>query len=164
MLRTLAQWLQRGIQFVAGPQYPIRPTMADRLFGGFCLLAGGVYLLLLVWPILTAPQPDPLPADQPGDMKLGLDLAQRSQIFERLAAHRVHDGPKAQRAFAGQAWSAEDMRSENERRHAHALARRHRLPIQTIYLILDEGIRRGWPGPQGQPLSASTPPLNPRRK
>jgi hypothetical protein len=164
MLSKLAQWLQRGIQFVAGPQAPRQPTLADRLFGGFCLLAAGLYLLLVIWPIITAPPPDPLPADQPGDVVVGLKLAQRSLIFKRLAAHREHDSRRAQRAFAGKPWSIEDMRSENERRHAHDLARRYRVPIQTIYLILDEGIRRGWPGPQGQPLSARTPPLKPRRR
>ena len=41
---------------------------------------------------------------------------------------------------------------------------RYGLTMSQVYLILDEGIRGRWPGPDGQPLDPHTVPLNPRRK
>jgi hypothetical protein len=33
-----------------------------------------------------------------------------------------------------------------------------------VYLVLDEGIQKGWAGQYGKPLRATTPPLNRRRE
>ena len=49
-----------------------------------------------------------------------------------------------------------------ERALAQSLATRHGLSLSQVYLILDEGIRDKWPGPDGEPLIATTPPQDPR--
>jgi hypothetical protein len=40
------------------------------------------------------------------------------------------------------------------------MAGKYRISLTQAYLILDEGIRNKWPGPDGTPLPATTPPLD----
>jgi hypothetical protein len=105
-----------------------------------------------------------LPADR-GDVRFGLPLEKRRQIFTELAAAEPQARVEGVRAFNGPGleWSAEDHRGGFERREIAAVMTRHRVTMTQAYLVLDEGIRSKWPGPDGQPLKATVTPLHPRR-
>lgn len=101
-----------------------------------------------------------------GDARFGVPLETRKAIFLDLATAERAARAEGHRRFPGPdlAWSAEDHRAAFERKEVARLAGAHGLNITQIYLILDQGIRNHWPGPDGEPLDATTVPLNPRRK
>jgi hypothetical protein len=70
----------------------------------------------------------------------------------------------AANTWKGHLWSREDDRGHYERVKMRELAARYEGTLTQMYLILDEGIRNKWPGPDGQPLPATTPPWDPRTK
>jgi len=109
--------------------------------------------------------PPSLPPDQ-GDVRFGVPLRVRKEIFATLAAAEPQSRVKGVQSFNGPGleWSAEDHRGAFERQDVAAAAQRHGLTLTQVYLILDEGIRERWPGPDGAPLNSKTVPLNPRRK
>lgn len=111
----------------------------------------------------TAPVP-PVPGDAAGDVRFGLPVAERRAIFTRVVRGEPGYRRLAESRFAPHAFSVNDDRAWGEMHDARALDReRDDLTLSQIYLILDEGIRRHWPGPDGQPLRATVPPLDPRR-
>lgn len=116
-------------------------------------------------PLVTAKPPPPLPPDS-GDTRFGVPLATRKKVFEELAAAEPNGRAEGKKGFPGYelAWSAEDHRGAFERQKAAELASRYHLSLTQVYLILDEGIRERWPGPDGEPLTPYTVPLHPRRK
>ena len=116
-------------------------------------------------PLRTTAPPPPLPRDS-GDVRFGVPLAVRKQIFAELAAAEPNARVEGKKQFPGAEleWSAEDHRGAFERKTAAAIAGARRLSLTQVYLILDEGIRERWPGPDGQPLSPYVVPLHPRRK
>ncbi len=116
-------------------------------------------------PLRTAQAPAPLPPDH-GDVKFGVPLAVRKQVFEELAAAEPSAREEGKKAFGGFAleWSAEDHRGGFERKTVANIGAAKHLSVTQVYLILDEGIRERWPGPDGQPLSPLVAPLHPRRK
>jgi hypothetical protein len=106
----------------------------------------------------------PLGGDAYDGHRYGMKLAQRKAIFAELAAAEKaqRDRAIAQNTWHGHAWSREDDRGYQERALAQSLATRNGLSLTQVYLILDEGIRDKWPGPDGAPLIATTPPQDPR--
>lgn len=136
------------------------------------VLACSVLTLGLAWrewrsavrPLVSAKPPAPLPPDE-GDKRFGLPVGTRKRIFEELAAAEPHGRAEGQKGFPGVdlAWSAEDHRGAFERQKAAEVASRHRISLTQVYLILDEGIRERWVGPDGAPLTPTTVPLHPRR-
>jgi len=115
--------------------------------------------------LTTTRPPAPIPPDQ-GDVRFGVALSVRKKVFEELAGAEPGARAEGKRAFPGGelAWSAEDHRGSFERQKVAELEGRYRLSRTQIYLILDEGIRQKWPGPDGQPLPPYVVPLHPRRK
>lgn len=113
----------------------------------------------------TAKPPPPLPHDQ-GDVRFGLPLATRKDIFRELASAEPNSRAEGKKSFPGAelAWSAEDHRGAYERKTVASIAQARGLSITQVYLVLDEGIRMKWPGPDGEPLTPFTVPLHPRRK
>jgi hypothetical protein len=115
-------------------------------------------------PLLNAKPPIPIPSEEIEDYRFRLPERTRKEIFAEIA-----DSEQAERARAilkntwnGHLWSREDDRGHAERAFFRQLAKHHGISLTQVYLILDEGIRAKWPGPDGQPLPATTPPLNPR--
>ena len=106
----------------------------------------------------------PLGGDAYDGHRYGMKLALRKAIFAELAAAEKAQRERAvaQNTWHGHAWSREDDRGYQERALAQSLATRHGLSLSQVYLILDEGIRDKWPGPDGEPLIATTPPQDPR--
>ncbi len=94
--------------------------------------------------------------------RFGLPLAQRKQLFFDLAAEEPAARAKAAENFPDQPWSQEDDRAAQERDRVRDLADKRHLSVSQVYAILDEGIRAGWTGPNGQSLEAKVVPLQPR--
>jgi hypothetical protein len=115
-------------------------------------------------PLLKAKPPIPIPSEEIEDYRFRLPERTRKEIFAKIA-----DSEQAERAreiqkntWNGHLWSREDDRGHAERVFFRQLAKHHGISLTQVYLILDEGIRRKWPGPDGEPLPATTPPFNPR--
>lgn len=117
----------------------------------------------LIKPITGAPKPPPL-VDGPGDVRYGLPLARRREIFTLIAATENHSREMGVVAFPGMPWSQEDHRAAFERDAVRNIAASTKITLQQAYLVLDEGVRSQWPGPDGKPLTATVVPLDPRRR
>lgn len=118
--------------------------------------------------LLLAPHPLRTfePAARDG-VRFGLPEATRREIFAEIARAEPQARANGRSSFPGPelAWSAEDHRGAFERKTVAALAARHRVTLQQIYLVLDEGIRERWPAPEsGEPLDPHSVPLKPRRR
>ena len=101
-----------------------------------------------------------LPRDE-ADTRFGLDEHERRAIFGEV----VSDEPRARKdghEHFADPWSAEDDRAAGERDKAREVAHAHAVNLTQVYLVLDEGIRAHWPGPDGKPIDATTVPLKPR--
>ncbi|MCA9588832.1 MAG: hypothetical protein KC657_26130 [Myxococcales bacterium] len=131
-------------------------------------LACGVIAASSIWktvlPLSRNVVQTPLGGDAYDGHRYGMKLALRKAIFAELAAAEKAQRERAvaQNTWHGHAWSREDDRGYQERALAQSLATRHGLSLSQVYLILDEGIRDKWPGPDGEPLIATTPPQDPR--
>lgn len=106
-----------------------------------------------------------LPADH-DDVRFGVPLAKRKQVFKDLADAEPQARADGKKSFPGDelAWSAEDHRGAFERQRVAAAMGKYGLSQTQVYLILDEGIRQKWSGANGEPLTPFTVPLHPRRK
>jgi hypothetical protein len=113
-------------------------------------------------PLLKAKPPIPIPSEEIEDYRFRLPERTRREIFDEIAnpeqAQRAH--ARETNSWNGHLWSREDDRGHFERLYFRQLAKRHDISLSQIYLILDEGLRAKWPGPDGQPLPATTPPLS----
>jgi hypothetical protein len=127
------------------------------------LLAVVPYVLKTISPITHDPKPAAL-ADGPGDVRYGLSEATRREIFKEIAAAEPGQRQEGVSAFPTQPWSQEDHRAAFERNALRAMAPNRHLNLTQVYLVMDEGVRARWPGPDGKPLVATTIPLDPRRK
>ncbi len=132
-------------------------------------LALGITLVVL-WrrvdastkPMLSAKPPAAIPTEEVDDYKFRIPERTRRVIFAELATAELAERARAIQAntWKGHLWSREDDRGHHERLAARAAAARHKISLTQVYLVLDEGIRERWPGPDGNPLPATTPPLN----
>jgi|GEM_PF-1275797 len=115
-------------------------------------------------PLLSAKPPAAVPTEEIEDYKFRLPERTRREIFAQLAAAELAERARAIKAntWKGHLWSREDDRGHHERLAARAAAAKHKVSLTQVYLVLDEGIRERWPGPDGNPLPATTPPFNPR--
>jgi hypothetical protein len=96
--------------------------------------------------------------------KFGLSLEKRMEIFREFADAEPAARSKGHALFADQPWSAEDDRAATEHHLAHAMSIQRGISLTRIYLALTEGIANHWVGSDGQPLVATTEPLQPRQK
>lgn len=148
---------------------PVRVRTRRAVYIGLCAsilsLAAAFALARDVTRTLRNAGPPPtLPSDQ-GDVRFGVPLAVRKDVFRELAAAEPGAREEGRRTFPGPdlAWSAEDHRGAFERQKVAAIMASRGLSMTQVYLILDEGIRERWPGPGGEPLPAKVVPLHPRR-
>lgn len=111
-------------------------------------------------PLLRTPALAPVPA-QTSMTKFGLTETDRRAIFRELAESEIGERQRAitQNTWGGHAWSRFDDLGYVQRARARELAIRYRVSLTQVYLVLDEGIRERWPGPDGQPLSPNIEPL-----
>ncbi|HVH47784.1 MAG TPA: hypothetical protein VM925_35855 [Labilithrix sp.] len=132
-------------------------------------LAVGIAVLLLLGrvnaatkPLLSAKPPAVIPTQEIDDYRFRLPERTRREIFRELATAELAERARAIAAnsWNGHIWSREDDRGYQERVAARAAAAKHKVSLSQIYLVLDEGIRERWPGPDGKPLPATTPPLD----
>ena len=160
LVKITAQW-------IVGERIPVR---SRRAFLAIVLVSAGalgyaaVEIRHAVKPLLSAgPQPT-LPRDH-DDVRFGVPLAKRTEVWNAVAAGEPQARLEGTKGFPGPAlaWSAEDHRGAFERKNVQAAATRFGLNLSVVYLILDEGIRQRWPGPDGEPLRPTTVPLHPRR-
>jgi hypothetical protein len=131
-------------------------------------LVGAFYLYrnvnTLSGPMLSTKPPTIIPSEElPGD-RFRLSEAERREIFKEFATAEIAERQRAitQNTWQGHAWSREDDRGYIERTTARASAAKHKVSLSQVYLVLDEGIREKWPGPDGKPLPGNTPAFNPR--
>lgn len=115
-------------------------------------------------PLLSAKPPPSIPVTEIDDYRFRLPEHTRRAIFSELAAAEIAERARAisQNTWKGHVWSREDDRGYQERVAARAAAAKYRISLSQVYLVLDEGIRERWPGPDGNPLAATTPPLETR--
>lgn len=115
-------------------------------------------------PLLDAKPPIRIPSEEIEDYRFRLPERIRREIFMEIATAEETERKRAiaQNTWDGHLWSREDDRGHFERVFFRTLAQRYAISLTAVYLILDEGIRAKWPGPTGEPLPGTTPPLNPR--
>jgi len=113
-------------------------------------------------PLLSAKPPAAIPTEEIEDYKFRLPERTRREIFAELATAELAERARAIQAntWNGHLWSREDDRGHYERVAIRSVAAKHKISLSQAYLVLDEGIREAWPGPDGKPLPATTPPLN----
>jgi hypothetical protein len=107
--------------------------------------------------------PPPPPLDvrtSAGDERFGLDLASRQAIYADIAGH--HSAWQALAARFADAWSQHDDYHVHLSRHVLAVASARKLPVEAVFLIYDEGLRRHWTDAAGRTLPATWVPLQPR--
>lgn len=123
-----------------------------------------VRLRSIVIPISSHHEATALGSDSYEGFRYGVPLEKRRAIFAELAATEIAERQRAieKNTWGGHAWSREDDRGHREMTRARQLAAREKLSLSQIYLVLDEGIRAGWLGPDGHPLLPTTPPQDPR--
>lgn len=162
--------MERSEIFEQARRWALGEPIADRRVRSLWLLvqlaslvAVTPWALRTISPITRAPKPAAL-VDGPGDVRYGMPLALRQEVFKELAAAEPHNRQSGAAGFPGQPWSQEDHRAAFERDVMRDVAARRKLNLTQVYLVLDEGIREKWPGPDGKPLMATTIPLDPRRK
>ncbi len=130
----------------------------------------GALVLALSWlrgtvaPLTKRSQPTPLGGEEHEGHRYGMMLEKRKAIFDELAAAEIAERQRALAAntWEGHLWSREDDRGYKEMTLARSIAMRNNISLSHVYLILDEGLRKQWPGPDGKPLPATTPPQDPR--
>ncbi|MBX3222235.1 MAG: hypothetical protein KF795_17080 [Labilithrix sp.] len=113
-------------------------------------------------PLLAAKPPPAIPTEEIEDYRFRLPERVRRAIFMELATAELAERARAIQAntWKGHLWSREDDRGHYERVAVRSVAARHKISLSQTYLVLDEGIRERWPGPNGEPLPATTPPLD----
>ncbi len=128
----------------------------------FALIVFDKRVRATVEPLLDARPPPPLPAEEIDDYAFRLPEHERKQIFADIARAEQDERARAieGKTWDGHLWSREDDRGHAERTYFRSLATKYRVSLSVIYLVMDEGIRKHWPGPDGTPLPATSPPLD----
>lgn len=116
-------------------------------------------------PLLSAKPPPAIPTEEIEDYRFRLPERTRRAIFADLATAEISERARAIAAnsWNGHLWSREDDRGHYERVAVRAAAGKYHVSLSQVYLVLDEGIREHWLGPDGKPLPATTPALNIRQ-
>jgi hypothetical protein len=113
-------------------------------------------------PLLEAKPLPRVPSEEIEDYRFRLPERTRREIFLEIATAEISVRARAVQldTWNGHPWSREDDRGHFERVELRRLAKLHDLALTQMYLILDEGIRGRWPGPDGEPLPGTSPPLD----
>jgi hypothetical protein len=144
-----------------------RQTRLERRLS-FARHVGAVFVALVVGVLLARPivrvrSPEPLAPPSSDQTRFGLKLQDRRQIFADIAKNDAAARKEGQALFPNDPWSAQDHAASFERDTVRDVATRRKVSLSQAYLVLDEGIREGWPVPRGRPLDAHVVPLHPRR-
>lgn len=115
-------------------------------------------------PLTAIPEREPMGGALHEGHRYGMPLDKRQAVFAELAKIEIAERARAIAAntWGGHQWSREDDRGHYEMTAARSLASRYGVSLTQIYMVLDEGIRERWPGPNGEPLLPTTPPQDPR--
>jgi hypothetical protein len=158
----------------------LRPYFALLDFGGapasrvawavrVCVLSFAAVVLLkrvdrATSPLLNAKPLPSIPSEEIEDYRFRLPERTRREIFAEIATAEAIERKRAidQNTWKGHLWSREDDRGHQERMELRRIAKDYNISLTQAYLVLDEGIRAQWPGPDGNPLSATTPALDMR--
>jgi hypothetical protein len=121
-------------------------------------------VVALTSPLLDAKPLPFIPSEEVEDYRFRLPERTRREIFAEIATAEAAERFRAieQNTWKGHLWSREDDRGHAERVHLRTLAAKYKISLTQVYLILDEGIREHWQGPDGSPLSPTTPALDMR--
>lgn len=143
------------------PPAPLGRRDVPRRMQRWALLLPLTAIALLAVQLRRVPAPPPLDVRTSAtDVRFGLDLATRQAIYADIAGH--HGEWQALAARFADAWSQHDDYHVHLSRHVLAVAAVRRLPIEAVFLIYDEGLRRHWRDVTGRTLPASWVPLKPR--
>lgn len=83
-------------------------------------------------------------------------------LFDEVVREEPGARERARDDWAHHRWSQQDAFGAFERDRISGLAGQKGLSVQDLFLVVDHGLRAGWPGPDGRPLDVSTVPLKPR--
>lgn len=83
-------------------------------------------------------------------------------LFDEAVRGELNDRDKARDDWAHHRWSQLDAFGALENDRLSKLAADKSLSPQDVFLVVDHGLREGWPGPDGKPLDVTTVPLKPR--
>lgn len=138
----------------------VRWRRASAAFRVVAMLGALIALLAVTHRVWSTPKPPPLAPDDAAHgtgTRFGLAEAERRKLFGQIAAEEPEGRKKGQRFK--EAWRAEDDRAAYERELVRSLANQRHVNVSVAYLVLDEGIRKRWPGPGGTPLEPTVVPL-----
>ncbi len=126
-----------------------------------------IQLALLLIPIfyfaniileLTKNSPEPLEYTDHA-RRFGIETKKRKAIFQQLVLESPKWQKRSKNRFPNLRWRQEDDYHWAEKRFVHQLANQHGIHYSQVYMILDEGTRNHWQGPDGKMLPVSTVPL-----
>ncbi len=116
----------------------------------------------LVSVVVGGEPPEPIPPPE-ANSRFGVAEEKRREVFEAIARHTDGWRKAAANTFPERPYRAEDDFRNRMRRKVQAYTGRFDLDRTTIWLIVDEGVRKRWEGPSGEPLRATTVPLHKNR-
>ena len=88
--------------------------------------------------------------------------ADQRALFDEIVREEPAARDRALDDWAHHRWSQQDAFGAFENERINNLAGQKGLWSQDLFRVVDEGIRAGWPGPDGKPLNLATVPLKPR--
>ncbi len=83
-------------------------------------------------------------------------------LFDEAVRGELNDRDEALDDWAHHRWSQLDAFGALENARLSRLAADKGLAPQDLFMVVDHGLRAGWPGPDGKPLDVKTVPLKPR--
>lgn len=86
----------------------------------------------------------------------------RRALFDEVVREEPTARERARDDWAHHRWSQQDAFGAFEHERIIRLAGEKGLFAQDLFLLVDEGLRAGWPGPEGKALDVATVPLRPR--
>lgn len=118
-----------------------------------------------VGPMFKVTPGAPIPAPT-ATTRYGLTEVQRRAIFQELVTNERNERRRAieQNTWSGHAWSRDDDLGYVQRTRVRELALQYSVSASQVYLVLEEGIRAHWLGPDGQPLPATSAPISLRHE
>jgi hypothetical protein len=108
--------------------------------------------------------PEPAPMTVTEEKSFGLTEKARRMYFTKIAQFEEHWRTEAKKQFPKQKWSQCDAYFNHVMQHVQHLARIYRVHYSQMFMVLDEGVRKGWTDEQGGKMPAVTEPLRPRTK
>lgn len=116
------------------------------------VFVGGVISLLLMFVGLSPAPIRPLPPTP----------EESRALFDELVRDEPTNREKAKEDWAHHRWSQQDAFGALELDKVNSLAGARNRSRQDLFLVIDEGLRSKWPGPDGGVLEATVVPLKPR--